>query len=86
MSQGNTDSAVFENYIEQLLHHYGSYPERYSVLVVDNASFHHTKRIEQMCADAGIEFMYLLPYSPDLNPTEEFLTELKSFIKRKWMV
>ena len=28
--------------------------------------------------------MYLPPYSPDLNPIEEFFVELKAFIKRKW--
>ena len=82
--QGSTDSTVFEDYIEQLLHHCGRYPERNSVLVMDNASFHRTKRIEQLCADAGIRLMYLPPYSPDLNPIEEFFAELKAFIKRKW--
>lgn len=28
--------------------------------------------------------VYLPPYSPDLNPIEEFFAELKSFIKRNW--
>lgn len=28
--------------------------------------------------------MYLPPYSPDLNPIEEFFAELKAFIKRNW--
>jgi hypothetical protein len=37
-----------------------------------------------MCADAGIKLMYLPPYSPDLNPIEEFFAELKAFIKRNW--
>ena len=46
--QGTTDSALFEDYIEQLLHHCRPYPEPNSVLVMDNASFHHTERIEQI--------------------------------------
>ena len=37
-----------------------------------------------MCADAGVKLVYLPPYSPDLNPIEEFFAELKSFIKRNW--
>jgi transposase len=82
--QGTTDSAVFEDFIEQLLHHCGRWPEPNSVLVMDSASFHRTERIEQMCADAGIKLMYLPPYSPDLNPIEEFFAELKAFIKRNW--
>jgi hypothetical protein len=49
--QGSTDAAVFEDFIEQLLQHCGKWPEPKSVLVMDNASIHHTERIEQMCSD-----------------------------------
>jgi transposase len=51
---------------------------------MDNASFHHTERISDMCADAGVKLVYLPPYSPDLNPIEEFFAELKHFIRRNW--
>ena len=82
--QGTTNSAVFEDYIEQLLQHCGRWPEPNSVLVMDNASFHHTERIAQMCADAGVKLMYLPPYLPDLNLIKEFFAKLKAFIKRSW--
>lgn len=82
--QGSTDSAVFEDFVEQLLHHCGKWPEPRSVLVLDNASFHRSKRVEQMCIDAGVKLVFLPPYSPDLNPIEEFFAELKAFIKRRW--
>jgi len=82
--QGSTDSTVFEEYIEQLLPLMGRWPEPKPVLVMDNASFHHTERIEQMCHDAGVKLVYLPPYSPDLNPIEEFFAELKAFIKKNW--
>jgi transposase len=80
--QGSTDSTVFEGFIEQLLPLCGKWPEPKSVLVMNNASFYHTKRIEEMCHDAGVKLVYLLRYSPDLNPIEEFFAELKAFIKR----
>ena len=51
---------------------------------MNNASFHHSEKIAQMCADAGVKLLYLPPYSPDLNPIEEFFAELKGFIKRSW--
>lgn len=51
---------------------------------MNNASFHHTERIEQMCYDAGVKLVYLPPYSPDLNLIEEFFAELKAFIERNW--
>jgi transposase len=82
--QGTTDSAIFEDFIEQLLHHCEPYPKPRSVLVMDNASFHHTERTEQMCAEAGVKLLYLPPYSPELNPIEELFAELKAFIKKQW--
>jgi transposase len=37
-----------------------------------------------MRSDAGVKLMYLPPYSPDLNLIEEFVAELKAFIRRHW--
>ncbi|KAF4262843.1 hypothetical protein CNMCM8812_004371 [Aspergillus fumigatus] len=80
--QGSTDASIFEDFIEELLHHCGRWPEPKSVLVMDNAAFHHSEKIEQMCSQAGVKLVYLPPYSPDLNPIEELFAELKAFIKR----
>jgi transposase len=49
---------------------------------MDNASVHYSKRIEQMCWDAGVKPVYLSPYSTDLNPIEEFFVEVKAFNKK----
>jgi transposase len=78
--QGSTDGEVFEVFIEQLRHH--SSPD--AVLIMDNASFHHSERIKEMCLRAGVELLHLPPYSPDLNPIEEFFAKLKAFIKKRW--
>lgn len=51
---------------------------------MDNASFHHTEKIKDMCLTAGVKLVYLPPYSPDLNPIEEFFTEVKAYIKQNW--
>lgn len=82
--QGSTDSIVFEDFIEQLLLQCGRWPEPKSALVMDNASFHRTEQLEQICHRAGVKLLYLPPYSPDLNPIEEFFSELKAFIKKNW--
>lgn len=82
--QGSTDACMFEDFVEQLLQHCGKWPEPKSVLVMNNASFHHSQPLEDMCANAGVILVYLPPYSPDLNPIEEFFAELKAFIKRNW--
>lgn len=82
--RGSTDTSVFQDFIDQLLRHCGRWSEPKSVLVMDNASFHHSERITKICADAGVKLVYLPPYSPDLNPIEEFFAELKTFIRRNW--
>lgn len=71
--RGSTDAPIFEDFIEQLLHHCGRWPEPKSVLVMDNASFHHSERIKCMCLEAGVKLVYLPPHSPDMNPIEFFL-------------
>lgn len=82
--QGSTDSSVFEDFVQQLLAHCGRWPEPKSVLVMDNASFHHSERVAQLCSDAGVKLVYLPPYSPDLNPIEEFFAVLKAFVRKQW--
>ncbi|KAM9873756.1 TPR domain-containing protein [Verticillium dahliae] len=73
-----------KGFIEQLLPHCGPWPESKSVLVMDNASFHHSDRIEELCLVAGVRLLYLPPYSSDLNPVEKFFPKFKGFIKRRW--
>jgi transposase len=41
-----------------------------SVLVLDNATFHKRKDIQQEIQNAGLSLEFLPPYSPDLNPIE----------------
>ncbi|KAJ5101023.1 hypothetical protein N7456_007075 [Penicillium angulare] len=82
--KGSTDARFFESFIEQLLQHCGRWPEPKSVLVMDNASFHRSDRMRQLCSEAGVKLLYLPPYSPDFNPIEEFFAELKAYIKKVW--
>ena len=58
-----TDAVVFEDFVDQLLQHCGRWSEPRSVLVMDNASFYHSERVAQMCADAGVKLLYLPPYA-----------------------
>ncbi|OAQ62555.1 DDE superfamily endonuclease domain-containing protein [Purpureocillium lilacinum] len=51
---------------------------------MDNASWHHSEKIQQMCKDAGVVIEFLPPYSPDFNPIEEYFSVLKKFIKKNW--
>ena len=58
------------------------YPAKHSVLVMDNARIHHNDDLVTAVEDIGGKILYLLPYSPDLNPIETAFSALKSWLKR----
>ena len=85
--QGSMNAEIFRGFIlDSLLPKMNSFPSKHSVLVMDNAEFHHTYRdeIEEACHAKGVMVLYLPPYSPDLNPIEEFFADLKKFIKKTY--
>lgn len=49
-----------------------------SILVMDNASFHKSKSMQEQIKEAGHILEYLPPYSPDLNPIEHKWAQAKS--------
>lgn len=75
---------MFKDFIAQLLQHCGRWPEPRSMFIMDNTSFHRSEQVAQLCEDVNVKLIFLLPYSLDLNPIEEFFAELKSFIKCSW--
>lgn len=58
--KGSTYAALFEDFVEELLNWCNTWPEPSSVIVMDNASFHRTERIQQMCLDAGVKIVFSL--------------------------
>jgi transposase len=51
-------------------------------VIWDNATFHKSSRIAEAFEKAGVTLMFLPPYSPDLNPIEQFWARLKARIRR----
>ena len=49
----------------------------YSVIVLDNASIHRSARLRELCAMYEVQLEYLPPYSPDYNPIEKSIKQLK---------
>jgi hypothetical protein len=68
---GSTDAAFFEDLIQQLLQHCGRWPEPKSVLVMDNASFHHSERVKQL-------LRHRLPFSSAVNLNDYSYQQLLS--------
>ncbi len=82
--QGSTDGSLFEEFIEQLLTFCRPWPQRHSVLIMDNASFHKGPKVQQLYDAAGVKLLYLPPYSPHLNPIEETFGRFKACVKTHW--
>ena len=52
-----------------------------SIVVMDNASIHHTKGMRELIESFDCYLEYLPPYSPDFNPIELSFNELKAWIR-----
>jgi hypothetical protein len=51
---------------------------------MDNASFHHSERVSQMCEDAGVKLVLSTTLFAGFESDRGILAELKAFIKRNW--
>ena len=75
---------VFCNFVErkllsQLMPFDGANPR--SIVMLDNASIHHTGRAVELIQSVGALVHFIPPYSPDLNPIEELFSKVKACSK-----
>ena len=78
MFEGYTDADVFNTWIERVL--LLELPPGHTV-ILDNARFHQSAKTRELIEAAGCKLLFLPPYSPDLNPIEEWWAILKAKIK-----
>jgi len=52
------------------------------VVILDNLAAHKSERATALLRDRGAWFLFLPPYSPDLNPIEKAFAKLKSHLRR----
>ena len=76
---GGTTVEKFKQYLENGLLPYLN-PD--SVLVMDNMKSHHAKAIKQLPEEAKIRYVFLPPYSPDLNPIENLWSKVKALLRK----
>ena len=76
---GGTTVERFKRYLEtDLLPHLNDD----SVLIMDNMKSHHAKAVKNLLDSSGIRYIYLPPYSPDLNPIEKLWSKVKAFLRK----
>jgi transposase len=55
---------------------------RGNIVVMDNLGSHKAKAIRQAITRTGARLVFLPPYSPDLNPIEQFFAKLKNSLRK----
>ena len=75
---GTTDAPLFEYWFEQWLL---SCLPKDVVIVMDNASFHRKEELIKIANKDNRKMIFLPPYSPELNPIENFWAVLKHWLK-----
>jgi transposase len=52
------------------------------VVIIDNLGSHKGKAVRRAIRTAGAKLFFLPPYSPDLNPIEQFFAKLKTLLRK----
>ncbi len=76
---GGTTTERFKEYLEEKL-----IPSlrKDDVVVMDNMRTHHAKVITKLLEERHIQYRYLPPYSPDMNPIEKMWSKMKAGLRK----
>ncbi len=75
--QGYCNSALIESWFEQQL---CPVLQAGQVVILDNASFHKSRRLRELVEEVGCRLLFLPRYSPDLNKIEPLWNQKKHII------
>jgi transposase len=75
---GSMNGERFEKWFEYKL--LGSVPAG-STVIMDRASFHRKKQLEEICAKAKASLLFLPAYSPGFNPVEKDWANMKRALR-----
>lgn len=70
---------IFETYIETQL---APTLQPGDIVILDNLSSHKSEKAKSILKGRGAWFLFLPPYSPDLNPIEMAFAKLKAHLRR----
>ena len=76
---GPLNGEAFLAYIQHVL---GPTLQPGDIVIADNLSSHKVAGVKEALAQWGASIIYLPPYSPDLNPIENFFSKLKALLRR----
>jgi transposase len=76
---GPMNGTTFLAYVEEVL-----VPtlRRGDIVIMDNVGVHKVAGVREAIEARGAALFYLPPYSPDLNPIEQFFSKLKALLRK----
>jgi transposase len=77
---GSCDTELFNKWVEDMLIKELTPGQ---TVIMDNVSFHKSRKTIDLIESVGCKVIFLPPYSPDLNPIEKFWANMKKWIKHK---
>jgi transposase len=77
--KGAMNRTLFETYVETQL---APTLRPGDVVILDNLSSHKSEKAKAILKEKGAWFLFLPPYSPDLNPIEMAFAKLKAHLRR----
>ena len=83
LENGPVNQDIFYNYISKLFNDLTNDGVQRALLVMDNVRFHKTNLIAQLIESSSHKLLFLPPYSPFLNPIEEFFHQVKTIVRSK---
>ena len=79
MIKGAINRDLFNAYVETQL---APTLERGDVVILDNLSSHKSTHAAEVLKSVGARFLFLPPYSPNLNPIEMAFAKLKALFRK----
>lgn len=78
-----TVAGHYLKFLDKIMNEMDCFPElKDHYIVMDNAPIHTAKEIDELITKRGHKSIYLPPYSPELNPIEQFWAIVKNKVKR----
>ncbi|KAG1048041.1 hypothetical protein G6F43_009546 [Rhizopus delemar] len=78
-----TVAGHYLKFLGKIMNEMDCFPElKDHYIVMDNAPIHTAKEIDELITKRGHKSIYLPPYSPELNPIEQFWAIVKNKVKR----
>ena len=71
---------------DRMLEYVETFSQMEGTLLMDNLRIHHCKEVKEKISNKGLDILYNLPYSPELNPIEEVFSVIKNHIRRDMII